>query len=82
MRFALDEQQRDFAASIDAALASAMSDRALNTVIQQYYGAAINSRMVPSHSPLPPIMYTDTVESLVGALLQLVRSGRQIPVRP
>jgi hypothetical protein len=56
-------------ASIDAALAAAMSDAALNTVIQQYYGSAISSRMLPSQShttTVPATVYKDTVESLVG----------------
>ena len=35
-------------ASIDAALAKAMSDNDLQSVIQQYYDAPISSRMLPS----------------------------------
>src|SRR6266480_749994 len=34
-------------ASIDAALAKAMSDNALQSVLQQYYEPAISSRMLP-----------------------------------
>ena len=35
-------------ASIDATLAKAMTDNDLQSVIQQYYGPAISSRMLPS----------------------------------
>src|SRR5437870_5797317 len=35
-------------ASIDAALVKAMSDNALQSVLQQYYEPAISSRMLPS----------------------------------
>jgi hypothetical protein len=55
-------------ASIDAALAKAMTDNALQSVLQQYYGPAISSRMLPSAvlpDHAPATIYKDRVEALV-----------------
>jgi hypothetical protein len=55
-------------ASIDAALAKAMTDNALQSVLQQYYGSVISSRMLPSAvlpDPAPATVYKDQVEALV-----------------
>src|SRR5262245_10825451 len=52
-------------ASIDAALAKAMSDNALQSVLQQYYEPAISSRMLPSAvlpGRVPATVYKDQVE--------------------
>src|SRR2546423_1563681 len=54
-------------ASIDAALAKAMSDNALQSVLQQYYEPAISSRMLPSAvlpGRVPATVYKDQVEAL------------------
>jgi hypothetical protein len=62
-------------ASIDAALANAMSDSGLQSVIQQYYGAAISSRMLPSvvlPDPAAARIYKDQVEALAA---QIYTSG-------
>lgn len=56
-------------ASIDAALAKAMSDSGLQSVIGQYYDAAISSRMLPSAvlpDPAPARIYKDQVEALAA----------------
>ena len=58
-------------ASIDAALAKAMTDNDLQSVLQQYYGPAISSRMLPSAllpGPAPAIIYKDQVEALVAGI--------------
>jgi hypothetical protein len=58
-------------ASIDAALAKAMSDNDLQSVLQQYYGPAISSRMLPSAvlpGPVPATIYKDQVEALVARI--------------
>ncbi|HEY0999044.1 MAG TPA: hypothetical protein VGD83_05345 [Streptosporangiaceae bacterium] len=52
-------------ASIDAALAKAMSDNDLQSVIQQYYDAPISSRMLPS-VVLPGSVYAVAVYSEPG----------------
>lgn len=58
-------------ASIDAALAKAMSDNDLQSVIQQYYDAPISSRMLPS-MVLPgsaqATVYKDQVEAMVARI--------------
>jgi len=62
-------------ASIDAALAKAMSDSGLQSVIQQYYDAAISSRMLPSvvlPDAAPARIYKDQVEALAA---QIYTSG-------
>jgi hypothetical protein len=58
-------------ASIDAALAKAMTDNDLQSVLQQYYGPAISSRMLPSAllpGPAPTVIYKDQVEALVARI--------------
>jgi hypothetical protein len=58
-------------ASIDAALAKAMSDNDLQSVIQQYYDAAISSRMLASvvlPGPVPARIHKDQVEALVARI--------------
>jgi hypothetical protein len=58
-------------ASIDAALANAMSDSGLQSVIEQYYSAAISSRMLPSvvlPDPAPARIYKDQVEALAAQI--------------
>jgi hypothetical protein len=58
-------------ASIDAALAKAMSDNDLQSVIQQYYDVPISSRMLPSvvlPSPAPATIYKDQVEAVVARI--------------
>lgn len=58
-------------ASIDAALAKAMTDNDLQSVLQQYYGPVISSRMLPSAilpGPAPAIIYKDQVEALVARI--------------
>jgi hypothetical protein len=58
-------------ASIDAALAKAMTDNDLQSVLQQYYGPAISSRMLPSEvlpDPAPATIYKDQVEALVARI--------------
>jgi hypothetical protein len=58
-------------ASIDAALAKAMSDNDLQSVIQQYYDAPINSRMLPSvvlPGSAPATIYKDQVEAVVARI--------------
>jgi hypothetical protein len=58
-------------ASIDAALAKAMSDTDLQSVIQQYYDAPISSRMLPSvvlHGSAPGTIYKDQVEAVVARI--------------
>ena len=58
-------------ASIDAALAKGMTDNALQSVLQQYYGPAISSRMLPSAvlpDPAPAAIYKDQVEGLVARI--------------
>jgi hypothetical protein len=58
-------------ASIDAALAKAMTDNALQSVLQQYYGPVISSRMLPSAvlpGPAPAAIYKDQVEALVARI--------------
>jgi len=62
-------------ASIDAALAKSMSDSGLQSVMQQYYGPVISSRMLPSAvlpDPAPATIYKDQVEGLAA---QIYRSG-------
>ncbi len=58
-------------ASIDAALAKAMSDNDLQSVIQQYYDVPISSRMLPSvvlPGSAPGTIYKDQVEALVARI--------------
>jgi hypothetical protein len=58
-------------ASIDAALAKTMTDNDLQSVLQQYYGPAISSRMLPSAvlpGPAPAVLYKDQVEALAGRI--------------
>ena len=58
-------------ASIDAALAKAMSDTDLQSVIQQYYDVPISSRMLPSvvlHGSAPGTIYKDQVEAVVARI--------------
>jgi hypothetical protein len=58
-------------ASIDAALAKAMSDNALQSVLQQYYEPVISSRMLPSAvlpGPAPATIYKDQVEALAARI--------------
>jgi hypothetical protein len=58
-------------ASIDAALAKAMTDNDLQSVLQQYYGPAISSRMLPSAllpGPAPAVICKDQVEALVARI--------------
>jgi hypothetical protein len=58
-------------ASIDAALAKAMSDNDLQSVIQQYYDTTISSRMLPSvvlPGAAPATIYKDQVEALVARI--------------
>ena len=58
-------------ASIDAALAKAMSDNALQSVLQQYYEPAISSRMLPSAvlpGRVPATVYKDQVEALAARI--------------
>jgi hypothetical protein len=58
-------------ASIDAALAKAMTDNDLQSVLQQYYGPVISSRMLPSAilpGPAPAVIYKDQVEALVARI--------------
>jgi hypothetical protein len=58
-------------ASIDAALAKSMTDNDLQSVLQQYYGPVISSRMLPSAilpGPAPAIIYKDQVEALVARI--------------
>ena len=58
-------------ASIDAALAKAMSDNDLQSVIQQYFDAPISSRMLPSvvlPGSAPGTIYKDQVEALVARI--------------
>jgi hypothetical protein len=59
-------------ASIDAALAKAMSDNALQSVLQQYYyEPAISSRMLPSAvlpGRVPATVYKDQVEALTARI--------------
>lgn len=62
-------------ASIDAALAKAMSDNALQSVLQQYYEPVISSRMLPSAvlpGRVPATVYKDQVEALAA---RIYRSG-------
>lgn len=62
-------------ASIDAALAKAMSDSGLQSVMQQYYNPVISSRMLPSvvlPDPAPATIYKDQVEALAA---QIYSSG-------
>ena len=58
-------------ASIDAALAKAMSDTGLQSVVQQYYNPTITSRMLPSvvlPEPAPATIYKDQVEALAAEI--------------
>jgi len=58
-------------ASIDAALAKAMSDSALQAVLQQYYEPPVSSRMLPSAvlpDPAPAVVYKDQVEALAARI--------------
>ena len=58
-------------ASIDAALAKAMSDNDLQSVIQQYYDAPISSRMLRSvvlPGSAPATIYKDQVEKVVARI--------------
>lgn len=58
-------------ASIDAALARAMSDAGLQSVIGQYYDATITSRMMPSAvlpEPAPARIYKNQVEALAAQI--------------
>jgi hypothetical protein len=58
-------------ASIDAALAKAMSDSGLQSVIAQYYQASISSRMLPSAmlpDPAPATIFKDQVEALAARI--------------
>ena len=62
-------------ASIDAALAKAMSDTDLQSVMQQYFNPTITSRMLPSAvlpEPAPATIYKDQVEALAA---QIYNSG-------
>jgi hypothetical protein len=58
--------------NIDNALAAALSDAGLESVIAQYYpGTSISSRMLPSavhDAPVPATVYKDTAETLVEQL--------------
>ena len=61
--------------SIDGALAQALSDDGLQSVIQQYYDPAISSRMLPSvvlPGAAPDRIYKDQVEALAA---QIFTSG-------
>ncbi len=58
-------------ASIDAALAKAMSDSGLQSVMQQYYDPIISSRMLASAvlpDPAPATVYKDQVEALAARI--------------
>jgi hypothetical protein len=58
-------------ASIDAALAKAMTDNDLQSVLQQYYEPAISSRILPSAvlpGPAPAIIYKDQVEAVAARI--------------
>jgi hypothetical protein len=58
-------------ASIDAALAKAMSDNDLQSVIRQYYDVPISSRMLPSvvlPGSAPATIYKDQVEAVVARI--------------
>jgi hypothetical protein len=58
-------------ASIDAALAKAMSDNDLQPVIQQYYDVPISSRMLPSvvlPGSAPATICKDQVEAVVARI--------------
>lgn len=58
-------------ASIDAALAKAMTDNDLQSVIQQYYDVPISSRMLPSvvlPGSAPATIYKDQVEAVVARI--------------
>jgi hypothetical protein len=58
-------------ASIDAALAKAMSDSRLQSVIAQYYQVDISSRMLPSvllPDPAPATIFKDQVEALAAQI--------------
>ncbi len=58
-------------ASIDAALAKTMTDHDLQSVLQQYYGPVISSRLLPSAvlpGPAPAVLYKDQVEALAGRI--------------
>jgi hypothetical protein len=57
--------------SIDAALSKAMTDSALQSVIQQYYHQTISSQMLPSvvlPDPAPDKIYKDQVEALAAQI--------------
>ena len=56
---------------IDGALSKALSDAQLQTVLQQYYGTAISSAMLPSailSEAAPPMIYKDQVEALAAQI--------------
>ena len=58
-------------ASIDAALAKTMTDSDLQSVLQQYFGPVISSRMLPSAvlpGPAPAVICKDQVEALVARI--------------
>ena len=58
-------------ASIDAALAKAMSDSGLQSVIAQYYEPALSSRMLSSvvlPDPAPVTVFKDQVEALAARI--------------
>jgi len=56
-------------ASIDAALAKAMTDHGLQSVIQQYFDGPVTTRMLPSvvlPDPAPDRIFKDQVEALAA----------------
>jgi hypothetical protein len=58
-------------ASVDAALAKAMTDHGLQSVIRQYFDAPISSRMLPSAvrpGPAPAAVYKDQAEALAARI--------------
>jgi hypothetical protein len=67
-------------ASIDAALAKAMTDNDLQSVIQQYYDVPISSRMLPSvvlPGSAPATIYKDQVEAVVARICPVRRPRRR-----
>jgi hypothetical protein len=68
--------------SIDGALAAAMSDEGLQSVIAQYYAGPISSRMLPSAQramPLPETVYKDTAEQMARELYAQGALGGEDP---
>lgn len=69
-------------ANIDRALAAAMSDEDLQSVIAQYYADPISSRMLPSAQramPLPQTVYKDTAEQMARELYAQGALGGEDP---